>query len=253
MVTKSVALEVDGIRIAGRLYLPDGRGPYPTVCVCHGIPARAADPNDRGYPLLAEQIVREGLAVFLFNFRGAGASGGNLDMAGWMRDLKAVLDYLYSLPEVDKTHLLLLGFSGGAAVSICVAAGDPRVSGVASCACPAEFNLARNPDDAQAAIERFRNIGVIRDTGFPPSVEKWLDGFQQVTAGQCVGQIVPRPLLLVHGGEDEVVPVSHAQVLFQRAGEPKRLLVLPGEGHRLRLSERAMTAVIRWLKSQTTH
>ena len=92
MLTNPVTLEVDDLSIAGRLYLPDGRRPRPTVCVCHGIPAgRLPDPADGGYPLLAETICREGLAVFIFNFRGTGASGGNFDITGWTRDLKAAV------------------------------------------------------------------------------------------------------------------------------------------------------------------
>ena len=114
---KIVVLDVDSLKIAGQLYLPSGQTPYPTVCVCHGIPAKSSHLDDGGYPLLAEKICREGFAVLIFNFRGTGASGGNLDILGWTRDLKAVIDYLWSLSEVDKSYLSLLGFSGGAAVS----------------------------------------------------------------------------------------------------------------------------------------
>jgi len=95
MPKKAVALKVDSIDILGQLYLPGNKSRYPTVCVCHGIPAGTPpDPNDRGYPELAERICREGFAVFIFNFRGTGASGGNFDILGWTRDLKAIVDYL---------------------------------------------------------------------------------------------------------------------------------------------------------------
>jgi fermentation-respiration switch protein FrsA (DUF1100 family) len=46
-----------------------------------------------------------------------------------------------------------------------------------------------------------------------------------------VGRISPRPLLLIHGEEDETVPVRHAQLLFDAAGDPKQLWRLPGVGH----------------------
>ena len=181
MVTKIISLEVDGIKIAGQLYLPTGKGLFPTVCVCHGIPAHIPDSSDRGYPLLAERICRQGLAVFIFNLRGTGASGGNLDILGWTRDLKTVLDYLYALPEVDRSHLSLLGFSGGAAVSVYVAAQDKRVSSVATCACPAEFIWFTATGESQSIIDHFRSIGVIRDDSFPHSVADWLSGFGVVS------------------------------------------------------------------------
>jgi len=245
-----VSLEVESITIAGQLYLPEGRTPCPAVCACHGIPAGIPDPNDRGYALLAEQICSNGLAVFIFNFRGAGASGGNLDMPGWTRDLRAVVDYIYALPRLDSSHLALLGFSAGAAVSIYLAAQDERVSSVAACACPAEFDLFSKNDDPRSLIDHYREIGAIRDDDFPISPSEWLNGFGLVKPIDYIARISPRPLLLVHGNNDEVVDISHARRLYERAGQPKKLAIIEGAGHRLRHSEEAMAVVIDWLKAR---
>ena len=249
MGTREVTLEVEGLKIVGRLYLPAGEMPYPTVCVCHGIPAAIPAPGDRGYSFLAEQICHHGFAALIFNFRGTGASGGNLDILGWTRDLKAVIDYLCALPEVDRSRLCLLGFSGGAAVSIYVASQDTRVSSVTACACPAEFTFFTRSDEPQSLIEHFRSIGVIRDNDFPPSVPKWLNGFKLVRPINYVAGISPRPLLLVHGSKDETVDISEAYRLYDGAGEPKQLIIVDGAGHRLRHSDKAMAVVLDWLKS----
>jgi dipeptidyl aminopeptidase/acylaminoacyl peptidase len=247
---KPVTLEVDGINIAGQLYLPGGDGPYPTVCACHGIPAGIPDPADRGYALLAEKISGHGFAVFIFNFRGAGASGGNLDMLGWTRDLRAAVDYLYALPQLDSSYLSLLGFSAGAAVSVYVAAQDERVSSVAACACPAEFNIFVKGDNPQSLIDHFRSIGAIRDSSYPAFPQEWLDGFNLVKPIDYIAQISPRPLLLVHGSQDETVDINHAHRLYARAGEPKQLAIVEGAGHRLRRDDKAMDIVIDWLKAR---
>jgi len=249
MHTEVVTLEVDGLNIVGQFYLPAGRMPYPTVCVCHGIPAGIPDPNDRGYALLAEQICRQGFAVLIFNFRGTGDSGGNLDILGWSRDLKAAIDYLCALPEVDKSRLSLLGFSGGAAVSIYVAAQDDRVSSVVACACPAEFTFFNEVDEPQSVIDHFRSIGAIRDDDFPPSAEEWLGGFKLVSPINYIAGISPRPLLLVHGSRDETVEVGHVHKLYAWADEPKQLIIVDGAEHRLRQSGEAMAIVLDWLKS----
>jgi fermentation-respiration switch protein FrsA (DUF1100 family) len=250
MLKDPVVLEVDGIAIAGQVYLPDNRKQPPAVCLCHGIPSgNPPDPGDGGYPVLAEKLCHDGFAVLIFNFRGAGDSGGNLDMPGWTRDLKAAVDYLWGL-GVDKSRLSLVGFSAGAAVSIYVASQDKRVSGVAACACPAEFTLFTAAGEPQPVIERFRSIGVIRDMDFPPSAGEWLAGFRQVSAVKHVAGVSPRPLLLVHGGRDDVVPVSHARRLYEMAQEPKQLIIIDGAGHRLRQDGRATAAVQDWLKSR---
>lgn len=246
-----IALVVDDIAIVGQLYLPDNRSQYPAVGVCHGIPSgEPQDPGDGGYPLLAEKICREGFAVLIFNFRGTGDSGGNLDILGWTRDLQAAVGYLWGLPGIDKSNLSLVGFSAGAAVSVYVASRDKRVSGVAACACPAEFTLFTEADDPQSVIDRFHRIGAFPDSGSLPSYEEWFDGFRQVAPVDHIAGIAPRPLLLVHGGGDELVPVSHARRLYEIAGEPKQLVVIDGAGHRLRQDDRATGAVLDWLKSR---
>ncbi len=250
MLRKSVALEIEGLNIVGELYLPgEGKGLFPTVCICHGIPAKSPDPNHKDYPLLAERICHHGFAVLTFNFRGTGASGGNLDISGWTRDLKAAIDYLCTLPEVNKSHLSLLGFSGGAAVSVYVAAQDRRVSSVVTCACPAEFSFLTEVNEPQAVVNHFRSIGAIRDKDFPHSAQEWLSGFRLISPIKYVARISPRPLLLVHGNRDETVEVSHAYKLYDEAGEPKQLIIIDGAEHELRQNDRAMAAVLDWLKS----
>ena len=39
------------------------------------------------------------------------------------------------------------------------------------------------------------------------------------------------PWLLVHGTEDDVVPIEDSQAIFKRANEPKELVVLDGADH----------------------
>ena len=253
MIKKIVTLKVDGLRIAGQLYLPGDRSAYATVCVCHGIPTTRPEPEDKGdkgYPFLAERICRQGFAVLIFNFRGTGDSGGNLDILGWGRDLKAAIDYLWALPEVDKLRLSLLGFSGGAAVAVYVTSSDSRVSSVVTCACPAELTFFTEVNEPQSIIDNFRTVGTIRDKDFPPDIQNWLNGFRVISPIEYVAGIAPRPLLLVHGSQGELVDVSHACRLYERAREPKQLIIIEGAGHGLRQNDRAITIVIDWLISQ---
>ena len=198
MITKPVVLEVDNLEIVGQLDLPGGVDqPSPTVCVCHGIPSgNPPDPNDGGYPLLAEKICQEGFVVFIFNFRGTGASGGNLDLVGWSRDLKAAIDYLWGVPEVDRSHLSLLGFSGGAAVSVFTASQDKRVSSVIACACPSELTFFAKSANPSSLIDHFRRIGAIRDKEFPESAAEWLGGFEMVSPIRHGDRITPLSVTL---------------------------------------------------------
>jgi dipeptidyl aminopeptidase/acylaminoacyl peptidase len=250
MQIEEIHFEADGLRLAGELYIPSTGKVHRTLCICHGVPAAPPDPTDRGYALLAERFCRAGFATLIFNFRGTGKSEGNLAPLGWSRDLEAAVHFLYDRKEVDRTHLCLLGFSGGAAVSVYTAAHDPRISLVTTCACPADFNSLYERQAPLDAIERFRQIGAIRDKDFPPSVDEWQRGFETITPINWIDRISPRPLLLVHGDADEVIPLEHARRLYRKAKQPKQLKMIPGGKHRLRTEETAMTFVLDWLKAR---
>jgi dipeptidyl aminopeptidase/acylaminoacyl peptidase len=247
---RNFTLTVDNLRLPGEVYSPETTGqPRPALCLCHGIPSgQPGSSDDTGYPGLAERFCAAGFVTLIFSFRGAGEAQGNLDMLGWTRDLKAAIYYLASLEEVDKSRLCLLGSSAGAAVSVYIAANDPRVSSLVTLACPAEFGFLTDKQQAKATINHFRSIGVIRDAGFPPSVDEWLAGFSAVSPLRWIDKISPCPLLLIHGEKDDLVHVEQAYNLYAKAGEPKKLVIIPGAGHRLRLESKAVNTALDWLK-----
>jgi fermentation-respiration switch protein FrsA (DUF1100 family) len=249
---KDFTLTVDNLQLPGEVYFPETtKWPCPALCLCHGIPSRQPNSgDDRGYPGLAEKFCAVGFVTLIFNFRGTGKAQGNLDILGWTRDLKAAIDYLASLEEADKSRLCLLGSSAGAAVSVYVAANDLRISSLVTFACPAEFGFMTDKQRARATIDHFRSSGVIRDTDFPPSIDEWLDGFNTVSPLRWIDRISPHSLLLIHGDKDDLVPVEHAYKLYEKAREPKELVILRGAGHRLRLEEKAIATALDWLKAK---
>jgi uncharacterized protein len=248
MITKKITFKSDNLKLAGELFIPDdGRRKFPAVCLCHGIPAATHNPDDRGWAILAERFCKAGFISLIFNFRGAGISEGNFDLQGWCRDLKTAINYLYESKNVDNSRLYLLGSSAGAATCICVAAEDVRAAAVVSMASPATFTFLDH-DQAEKTVQYFRSIGIIRDASFPPSLDEWLKGFHSVAAIDCIDRIAPRPLFIIHGEKDDVVPVDNARRLYEKAGEPKEIILIQGAGHRLRLEEKAVESALNWLK-----
>ncbi len=246
MNIKDIVIEVDSLTLNAALYSPGKSGRYPAICICHGIPAGPYDPSDSHYPVVAEKFCRAGFAALIFNFRGAGYSGGNFQMSGWKRDLKAVVDILCNLEEIDSTRLAVIGFSAGAAVGICVAAEDSRIACVVAMACPADFSMMKR-EEVEESIARFREIGIIKEPDFPASVNAWYEDFGNVTAIRDVTAIAPRPLLLVHGRRDDVVPLDHAFRLSESAGESGTLYVLGEAGHRLSRHDEAVDIALQWI------
>jgi fermentation-respiration switch protein FrsA (DUF1100 family) len=241
-------IPVDGINLAAEIFIPgEGTGKFPALCLCHGLPAGPPEPGKPGYDQLAEVFCNAGFITLIFSFRGSGESEGNLDLPGWTRDLKAAIDHLYGMEQVDRDRIILLGSSAGGAVSIEVSAGDRRVTAVGTFACPARFELPEK-FDAATMVAHYRSIGVIRDANFPPSDEEWLQGFSALAPVRIVSKIAPRPLLLIHGDNDDVVPLSHAYELYKNAGEPKELRIIKRAGHRLRHEKEAVAIALKWIE-----
>ena len=60
---------------------------------------------------------------------------------------------------------------------------------------------------------------------------EYIDETLQFHPEWVVDKISPRPLLLIAGGDDRLVPPEDCKSLFEKAGEPKKIVVLPGVGH----------------------
>ncbi|MFH0814356.1 MAG: alpha/beta fold hydrolase [Pseudomonadota bacterium] len=221
------------------------------VILCHGIPGGTKDPYDPGYLQLAEVLCAAGYRCVVFNFRGAGESTGDFDLKGWAQDLKHVLDYAESLSP-DSSGMVLFGFSAGAAVSVYTAAHDHRIVGLILAAGPADFDSILLNDGPDQFLRHARSIGIIKNPNFPFDQNAWIEGFQVLRPDKWISRIEASPILILHGDQDETVPVEHGYRLCENAPEPKELVVIKGGGHRLRLDDEAMKAALRWLQNTIT-
>lgn len=249
MKRESFAVLSDGIRIRGKLVFPSAHPSrlYPAVIICHGIPGSGArrPPDDPGYEQLAEHFATLGLAAVIFNFRGCGDSDGDFDMMGWTRDLEVVLDHIVDTPYIDPTRVMVLGFSGGGAAALQVAANDERIYALAVVGTPAHFGIFEK--DSADIVADFRERGLFKDPGFPHDLERWLKGFEEIEPRRWVSQFKGKNLLVVHGDADELVPVEHAKEIMERAPRGiADLSIIPGGVHRLRLDPHAIDTASRW-------
>ena len=124
-------------RCAGRLYLPEGvkstsgKKP-PVVIMAHGF---AAEMSFK-LPAFAERFVKQGLAVFLFDYRNFGESDGtprNLVSHGrHLEDWKAAIAHVRGMENVDTSRIALWGSSFGGGHVIVTAPRDRNISAVVS-------------------------------------------------------------------------------------------------------------------------
>jgi len=239
---REIFIESEGLKIHGMFFSPES-GSSRVVVFCHGIPLSRPEPNDPGYEGLAASVCDSGYSALFFNMRGTGLSQGNFDPLGWYVDL---IEVMRVLGDYEKRYLV--GFSFGAMLSIRYAALHRDVSGVASFASPFTLREIFPPGQISRFIDSAREIGIIRDSNFPPSIDWFLERFESMDLEKYL-PLVKIPLLVVHGEEDELVPIEHAKRIFDLAGGPKAIEILPGGTHRLRRDKRVTGILLSWLHS----
>jgi len=241
--------ESDGLRLACHLARPPGVARVPGLVLCHGFPQgpRGAATSALTYPDLADRLAHDaGWAVFAFNLRGTGMSEGDFSIDGWLADLRAAVDALDARANV--TGVWLCGSHTGGSLAVCLAALDDRIRGVATLGAPASFReWALQPPKL---IAHARQVGVIRTPGFPADITAWTRAFAELDPLAAATKLPPRPFLILHGRNDDIVPVSDALAFVGEALGSAELRVLEGAGHRLRHDPRAVALLLGWLERQ---
>jgi alpha/beta superfamily hydrolase len=243
-----------GLRLRAYLASPPPSAGGPGIrrhglVVCHGFPPgpKGAATAGQSYPQLADRLANEaGWAVLTFQFRGAGESEGDFSLAGWLADVRAAIDHLRTATAVD--GIWLAGFGAGGSLALCAAGEDELVRGVASFASQADFEAWGA--DPRRFLETAREVGVVRTKGYPEDFDSWARELREIRPLSLIGKIPPRPVLIVHGSEDDVVPLVDARALADAAAGEVELRVITGAGHRLRHDPRAIAVLFGWLERQ---
>ncbi|MBN1527239.1 MAG: alpha/beta hydrolase [Candidatus Omnitrophica bacterium] len=190
----------DGKRLHG-WFIPNGKAAF-TVVFCHG---NAGNISHRIEKL---SMLRDlGLSVFIFDYRGYGKSEGVPDEAGLYKDAAAAYEYVTGEKNVPADAVIVYGESIGGAVGI---------------------DLARKmPVKALITEEAFSSVKDMAAIAYP-----FLPHFIFSSRFDSLSKIkdVSCPKLIMHSIDDEIVPFSLGQKLFDAAAEPKKFLKLRG-GH----------------------
>jgi alpha-beta hydrolase superfamily lysophospholipase len=177
---------------------------------------------------IGSALWRAGFNVLLFDYHGHGAYHGAPVTLAYreLNDFFTALDY--AIDRVPNALVGVIGFSMGAAIAILGAAQRPDVRVVV-----ADSPFATHHDVVSHNIQQ-----VIHIPGQPFATIS--DYFLLRSAGyrgrdvaplRVVSKLAGRPLLLIHGTDDTMIPVNHAHRLFAAAREPKQLWLAPGANH----------------------
>lgn len=155
---------------------------------------------------LVRQLLDAGFGVLLLEYRGYGSNEGHPSEKGLYEDGQAAIRFLQAA-NVEPQQVMLFGESLGTGVATELAAQYPV------CAL-----VLQSPFTSMTDLARFHYPWVF--------LKPWdrFDSFSKI-------QSIHAPLLILHGTQDDIVPIAQARKLFAQAQEPKKMLEFNESSH----------------------
>lgn len=266
---QKVSFYSEGHKLAGVLYSPERAAAgdnRPAVVLCVGYTYL----KEMVMPDIAKILTKAGYVALTFDYRGFGESAGprwRLIPHEQVSDIRAALTFVAAQPQVDPERLAVLGISLGGSHAITVGAIDSRVEAVVAIEPMGDGerwlrSLRRHSEwldfVTQLATDRARRVLTGEservdplDIVLPdPDSKAFLaavsqefpqmqcelpletaDAILEYSPESVIDQLDPRPLLIIHGDNDRLVPAEESVLMIELAGDSAWLELVPGMGH----------------------
>lgn len=281
MERQDVVFNANGAMLAAWIYRPPQTpSRHPMIVMSHGFSAVMA----MGLADYAEAFAKAGYGCLVYDHRNYGQSAGwprnETDPWQQVEDMRAAISFARTLPFADRDRIGLWGtsYSGGHVLTVgaldrrvrCLVSQVPLVSGQRT------FDSWVPADRRVRFLERLLADRDRRAEGLPPGTtpaalpgsetEEWAKAVDRTGAYQdfvtlrslellrtyepiaFVDRIAPTPLLMIVAERDTQTPVEWQREAFGLAGEPKRLVSLPGRHYDpyLGLLGQSIEAAVGW-------
>ena len=171
----------------------------------------------------ARLLFEAGYGVLLFDLPGTGESDGERWQGQEQQAVAAAIDLLALQSGAEPARMGAFGFSMGAALVVDAAARDPRLRALVLGGCFSTWQ--------ELTRHEYRRYGVVSQL---PAL--WVEyrhgiGLTSLNPEAQIRAIAPRPVLLIAGEADDVVPPAEGRRVYAAASDPKELWIVPGAGH----------------------
>jgi len=227
----------DGTRIAG-WYVPAKTASPVTELLCHGLGA-----SKSGMWSILRGLHEADVNVLTIDLRAHGYSGGNLTTFGAKEpdDVLGAIDWLRLHHVEDSDRIVGVGASLGAAALIDAAARDVRIDAVVSIGTFDSFSTLASEISEQHMVPPISWL--TQAMALPmASLHAGVD-LSSISPGDHIADIWPRPVMIVHGANDEIIPFAHGKRLYDKAFSPRES-VFTGGTHNGVLDDPAIVARI---------
>ena len=207
----------DGTELSG-WFLPARPPAQGTIIHFHG---NAANITNHIYGV--RWLPPRGFSVFLFDYRGYGASEGSPSREGAIEDGAAAIRYVRSRPDVDPNRLIVYGQSLGGALAV-NALAEAGTAGVKALVLEATFRSYR-----ELIVLKMRDTLVLWPFQYPVAYLLFTDHLSPEEALPALSTV---PTLVIHGEADFTVPFAAGKRLFESVASPDRTFwAVGGAGH----------------------
>ncbi len=214
----------DGLTLRG--WWLEGGDDSPVIVVVHGSEGNRADPAERMLGI-AKDLVSHGYSVLMFDMRGHGESEGQHISAGLYEknDLLGAIDYIRGRGIENKIGVL--GFSMGAAVCLMAAPESEEIDAVVADAAYADIvSIIESEFAERSDLPKFFIPIILSMTRNIYDVD-----FTAIKPEEAV-KVTSMPVFIIHGEQDEIIPVEHAYRLKEASQNPEsRLWIVPEAEH----------------------
>jgi uncharacterized protein len=282
MAEERITFTSKGLKIAGTVRVPAGVAAHerrPAFMVLHGFGSNMNSSNVGEPCAMFEKL---GYVTLCFDMPGCGASEGEKGRLICLDQVQATSDALTFLakhPNVEPDRIAVIGSSFGAAVAVYAGGVDARVAAVISSggwgdgerkfrgqhpgpawakftAMLEEGKRHRARTGQSLMVPRYDIVPIPEHLRghlaagsvqmFPAETAQSMYDFR---AGDVVGKMAGRPLLLLHSSVDSVTPTEQSVELFKRAGQPTDLHLFAETDHFMfaESNTRVRTVVLDWL------
>lgn len=203
MEWKDLFLNTPDGQVLNGWFFPSGRG-GPVILFCHGNAGNISHRLE-----FIRLLTQAGADVFIFDYRGYGKSTGRPSEKGIYTDALCAYDYLVNNEKIKPADIILLGRSLGAAAAMEVATKREARSLIVESGFLSTGHMARH-------MALFSLVS--------PLIPRNYNNLEKI-------KTILIPKLIMHGDNDELVPFSMGQKLYEAANPPKYFYPVQGAGH----------------------
>lgn len=219
----------EGQTFSAHLNIPAEEGKYPAVIILHDF----RENKDREFLFdIAGFLNAWNICALRFDFLGHGESEGNFEfttVSDMIDDVKAAIDFLETIPQVDSEKIALVGHGLGGMVSVIYAPADERVKALVLAGVRSHIEGFLKSHYSENEILEWKTIGFHH--AFDHKIRKnFLEDLENHDVLESMKK-VKCPVFIITGTNDKRTPFENARELYLSCNAMKNLDIVEGADH----------------------